>query len=226
MANPLKIDRDIKTLKERALESLREAIINFHFAPGERLVERRLCEQLGVSRSVVREVLRHLESEGLVDSTPHQGPAVAVLDEATALQIYEIRAHLEAIGARACAEQASEQDLARLEKTYKNLEAALKKNDSRNVLRATTAFYETLFACGGKAVAWSILQSLNARITSLRRMTMASMGRDRDSLKEMRAIMTALRARDPERAEAACRAHVDKATAVAAAIFEAKRGED
>ena len=218
--NSLRVDRSVKTLKERALETMREAIIDFHFEPGERLVERKLCEQLGVSRSVVREVLRHLESEGLVASTPHQGPAVAKVDKASALQIYELRAHLEAIGARACAEQASDDDLERLSKKLKSLEAALKKKDSRAILSATSAFYETMFTCGGKDVAWSILQSLNARITTLRRMTVTSEGRAQSSLNEMRAILAALTSRDPDRAEAACRDHVSKASAVAATIFE------
>ena len=219
----LRVDRSAKTLKERALETLREAIIDFHFQPGERLVERSLCEQLGVSRSVVREVLRHLESEGLVDSTPHQGPSVATLDEAAALQIYEVRAQLEAIGARACAEQASDDDLKRLAKHLKSLEAAFKKNDSRAILNATSAFYETMFACGGKDVAWSMLQSLNARITSLRRMTVTSEDRAETSLDEMRAILAALASRDADRAEAACRDHVRSAAAVATAIFAAGR---
>ena len=220
---PLKVDRTQKTLKERALATLREAIIDFHFEPGERLVERKLCEQLGVSRTVVREVLRHLESEGLVQSTPHQGPAVATIDEDQALQIYELRAQLEAIGARACAERASDKDLERLAKKLKSLEVAFGKSDGRAIQNATTAFYEAMFEVGGKSIAWSILQSLNARVTSLRRMTITSKGRAEASLNEMKAIMSALSARDPDRAERACREHVRNAAAVAAAIFEAGR---
>ena len=67
----LLIDRPAKTLRQLALEKMREAILTMKFRPGERLVERALCERLGVSRSVVREVLRHLESEGLVETIPN-----------------------------------------------------------------------------------------------------------------------------------------------------------
>jgi DNA-binding GntR family transcriptional regulator len=215
----LKIDRDTKTLKARALEAMREAISDFHFAPGERLVERKLCEELGVSRTVVREVLRHLESEGLVVSTAHRGPSVATLDEATALQIYELREDLEAIGARACAERASNRDLQRLERRLGQLAAAFARGESRAILGATTDFYETMFLSAGKTEAWSILKSLNARVTSLRRMTVTSQGRAEESLNEMRAILECLLSRDPARAEAACRDHVRKAAAVATAIF-------
>ena len=69
----LKVERRTTTLRELALEKMRTAILEAHFQPGERLVERSLCEGLGVSRTVVREVLRHLEAEGLVDSIPNQG---------------------------------------------------------------------------------------------------------------------------------------------------------
>ena len=107
----LKIDRNTKTLRELALEKMRDAILGRHFQPGDRLVERALCEQLGVSRTVVREVLRHLETEGLVETLPHQGPIVARLEPEQAAQIYELRAALEALAARACALQRIVRDL-------------------------------------------------------------------------------------------------------------------
>ena len=87
----LKIERSNKTLRQLTLETLRDAILDSRFRPGERLVERTLCDLTCVSRTVVREVLRHLESEGLVQTLPHQGPIVARPDLAQAEQIYEIR---------------------------------------------------------------------------------------------------------------------------------------
>src|SRR5215467_4635318 len=71
----LRVDRSTKTLRERTVERLRDAILNFQFKAGERLVERSLCEKLGVSRTVVREALRQLEAEGLVENLPQHGPA-------------------------------------------------------------------------------------------------------------------------------------------------------
>src|SRR5438067_10611348 len=92
----LRVDRTTKSLRELTLEKLRDAILDFRFQPGERLVERTLCDRLGVSRTVVREVLRHLEAEGLVETIQNQGPAVTRPDPASAAQVYEIRALLEA----------------------------------------------------------------------------------------------------------------------------------
>ena len=80
----LKIERSNKTLRQLTLETLRDAILDSRF-------RRTLCDLTCVSRTVVREVLRHLESEGLVQTLPHQGPIVARPDLAQAEQIYEIR---------------------------------------------------------------------------------------------------------------------------------------
>ena len=217
--NYLKVDREIKTLRGLALEKLRDAIIGLQFKPGDRLVERSLVEQLGVSRSVVREVLRHLETEGLVESIPHQGPIVARLTKSTALQIYELRSILEGAAARACAESASTEDLARLEAALGSIQAGYERHDIKRILDATTRFYEIMFLSGGKTVAWSIVQSLNARITHLRAMTISSLGRNTKGPEEMAGILDALRARDTARAEKACLAHVKEAGNIALRVL-------
>ena len=96
-----KVNRNPVTLREIVLERMRGAILSGRFKSGERLVERTLCDQLGVSRSVVREVIRILEAEGLVESAGGRGPRVARLDWAQARQIYDIRLLLEGQAAAA-----------------------------------------------------------------------------------------------------------------------------
>lgn len=214
----LRIDRPSKTLRELALDKLRDAILGRRFQPGDRLVERGLCEQLGVSRTVVREVLRHLESEGLVETLPYQGPIVARLDPAQAVQIYELRAALEAIAARACADSAPAEAIAELDRALEAIERGFAADDLRAVLAATTAFYETMFLSAGRTVAWATVQSLNARISHLRMATLGSPGRGSTGPAEMRRIVDAIRARDAAAAEAACLAHVEQAARIAAAL--------
>lgn len=104
------------TLRDMALEKMRAAIIAGHFQSGDRLVERPLCDQLGVSRSVVRETIRYLEAEGLVEILPNKGPIVAKLDWENAQQIYEIRMLLETSAAQKCAELAKDGDKKKLGK--------------------------------------------------------------------------------------------------------------
>lgn len=98
-----RIDQPPQTLRDIVQERMREAIIAGQFAPGERLVERPLCDQLGVSRTVVRETIRYLEAEGLVEILPGKGPIVAQLSWEDARQIYDIRQMLETAAATACA---------------------------------------------------------------------------------------------------------------------------
>ena len=66
----------VPILRQQVLDQLRAAIVDLEFEPGERLVERKLCERMGVSRTSVREALRHLEAEGLITTVPHRGPVV------------------------------------------------------------------------------------------------------------------------------------------------------
>ncbi len=223
--SPLKIDRSVKTLRELTLEKMRDAILTAYFQPGQRLVERTLCDQLGVSRTVVREVLRHLEAEGLVESIPHQGPIVAKLDADRAAQIYEIRSLLESNAAKACAEQADERVIAQLAAAVDAIEAAFARDDVRRVLAKTTEFYEAMFAGSGKSMAWEIVQSLNARINRLRAMTIGSSGRGREAVAEMRLLLDAIRRRDPAAAYAASAAHIERVAEIAARQLATMKAE-
>ncbi|WP_374636915.1 GntR family transcriptional regulator, partial [Paracoccus sp. (in: a-proteobacteria)] len=90
-----RIEQQPTTLRDVVLDRLRDAIIGGIFKPGDRLVERVLCEQLGVSRTVVRETLRYLDAEGLVEHIPNKGPIVARMTWDDARQIYDIRRKLE-----------------------------------------------------------------------------------------------------------------------------------
>ncbi|MFT3987633.1 GntR family transcriptional regulator [Aestuariivirga sp.] len=218
-APDLRISEPPRTLRELALEKMRAAILDLHFPPGTRLVERDVGQKLGVSRSVVREVIRHLESEGLVYSVPHQGPVVATLDAATAAQIYEIRAALEFAAAFAAAEKASDLDIARMDRALADISAAYATGDHRGVLAATTRFYEAMFLSGGKTVAWDMVQRLNGRISQLRAMTISSRERNRSGPAQMRKIVDAIRARDSQAAALACREHVESAAAIAARLL-------
>jgi GntR family transcriptional regulator, trigonelline degradation regulator len=211
----LKVERPTITLRELALQKMRTAILDARFLPGDRLVERALCEELGVSRTVVREVLRHLETEGLVESLPNQGPIVAILDIDTAAEIYEIRALLEGEAAMACARHADASVIEALAETIVKIETAFDAQDHHAVRDLTTAFYERMFIAGKKNVAWEIVQSLTARINRLRALTIASDDRGRQAVEEMRRILAAIRAHDTTDARDAARAHVERVAQIA-----------
>ena len=217
IADNMKVDRNRKTLRELTLEKVRSAIFTQYFRPGQRLVERALCEELGVSRTVVREVLRHLETEGLVQSVPQQGPVVATIDADTTRQIYELRALLEGHAAAACALRRTEADVAAMASTLQRIEAAFARVDFQAVMEQTGAFYGTMFQSAGDTVAWGVVNSLNTRINRLRLLTISSRQRGAAAPGEMHRLLSAIQAQQPEVAQAAAQAHVENAQAIAMA---------
>ncbi|MEM5329122.1 GntR family transcriptional regulator [Paraburkholderia sp. JHI2823] len=221
----LKIDRNAKTLRELTLDKLRGAIVQGYFRPGTRLVERTLCDELGVSRTVVREVLRHLETEGLVESVARQGPIVARLDPAHVGEIYELRGLLEANAARACAESATPEVVKQLREIRTEIEDAFEKNDLPRVVEYTERFYETLFQAANKQVSLTLVKTLNARINRLRALTIATPGRGSDSNREMNLLLDAIERRDGEAAAAASFAHIKRVSELALSALAAQNEE-
>lgn len=215
----LKIAKPPATLRVMALDKLRDAIIGGLFEPGQRLVERTLCEHLGVSRTVIREVIRHLESEGLVEVIANQGPAVARLDWETAAQIYDIRAQLEADAAAACAKNISKDDLESLCGALEALEADSPDRDARSMIAATTDFYRTIFLSAGHTIAWEIVDRLNGRISRLRVLTLSTGDRLDTGPKRMREIYQAIAAGKPDEAANACRTHLQEARKIAQTVL-------
>ncbi|SAK89183.1 GntR family transcriptional regulator [Caballeronia pedi] len=204
----LKVDRNAKTLRELTLEKLREAIVQGYFRPGARLVERTLCDELGVSRTVVREVLRHLETEGLVEIVSRQGPVVARLDPTQVAEIYELRGLLEANAARACAKNATPEIIEKLRGIRRKIEDAFTRDAFAEVLTQTEAFYDVLFEGAQKSVSLAVVRSLNTRINRLRALTISSAGRGEESNREMNALLEAIERRDGDAAFEASAAHI------------------
>ncbi|OJF94404.1 GntR family transcriptional regulator [Pararhizobium antarcticum] len=215
----LRIENPPITLREMSLERLRNAIIAGLFRPGQRLVERALCDQLGVSRSVIREVLRHLETEGLVETAPKQGPIVALIAWHQARQIYDIRIALETTAVADCARNADLETKEKLRTVLEDLDRNSAKNDAMTILAATNAFYETIFLSGGHEIAWDIVKRLNGRISRLRVMTLATVNRTVSGPASMREIFNAIMRNEPDAATAACRAHITEAARIAEGLL-------
>jgi DNA-binding GntR family transcriptional regulator len=215
-----------KSLRELAQEAVRQAILDLRFRPGERLIERTLCSELGVSRTVVREVLRFLEAEGLIEISPNRGPVVATIKPADIDQIYELRSHLEGLAAAECARLAGPSDIAVLEDAIKELRTARTNEDPRLSLRAANRFYQQMFAISRKSVAWGVVEGLNLRINALRTMTITSAGRQKVALKEMERIFKAISTGDAKAARQAAIDHVEAAAAVARRLLAEEPASD
>lgn len=211
----LKIDQPPQTLRSMVLDRMREAILTGYFKSGQRLVERPLCDELGVSRTVVRETIRYLEAEGLVETLPGKGPIVARLDWDQARQIYDIRRLLEGEAARACALRADAAVKARLKAALEALGAAYSGGDTGVLIAASTEFYHQIFEAAGHDIAWDVVRRLNGRISRLRMMTLSTKDRHVSGFARMTQIHAAIAANDPDAAEAAIRAHLAEAAEIA-----------
>ena len=226
----LKIENPPQTLREIVLERMRGAILSGRFKSGERLVERTLCDQLGVSRSVVREAIRYLEAEGLVEIMANKGPMVARMDWAQAAQIYDIRMLLEQSAASACAALADDAVKAALRRALADLEAASAGDAGASdagggLFQATTRFYEVIFTAAGHHIAWEIVQRLNGRISRLRALTLATSDRHVSGPVRMARICAAIVANDPAAAAVAVRDHLAEAAQIARRLLEYEGGK-
>ena len=213
-SNLTKIDQAPVTLRDMVQERMREAIIEGHFSPGERLVERPLCDQLGVSRTVIRETIRYLEAEGLVEIIPNKGPIAAQMNWRDAKQIYEIRKQLETSAAVACAQSHSKAMKQKLKSALDTLRHAYKE-DQATLFRATTEFYQIIFEEAEHHIALEIVQRLNGRISRLRVMTLSTQDRFKSGFAHMKAISEAILLNDPIAAEKAIEAHITDASQIA-----------
>ncbi len=199
------ITRTAAPLRQQVLDHLRETIITGGIAPGQRLIERELTEMLDVSRTVIREVLRQLETEGLVTLIPNKGPVVRELSPAEAQDVYHIRSLLEGLAARLFVENADDAMIAQLEAALDAVVAAYEKGDVPEVMSRKNSFYDILYHGVMSETLTSILTSLHARIWRWRAVGLThpkrSGGRSRESIRNLRAMVTAIKDRDAEAAE-------------------------
>jgi DNA-binding GntR family transcriptional regulator len=214
--------RTAAPLRQSVLENIRNAIASGRFAAGSRLVEKDLCEMVGVSRTLVRESLRQLESEGLIEVVPHRGPVVARLSIAQAEQIYRVRSELEALASELFALNATENDLRDIRAALKQLKAAA-NGDATQRLATKREFYNCLVRGGGNEVLGQTLNLLNSRMTLLRVTSMQRRGRWQKSVQELGALVEALAARDAAAARTAAVTHVANAAQAALEVLQTPR---
>lgn len=209
----MRVGRVAAPLREQVLDVLRQAILDFRFKPGQRLIERELIEQTGVSRTTIREVLRQLAAEGLVTTIPQKGAVVVVPSAQEAADIYEVRAQLEALAGRRFVRHATDEHVKQLRKAFKEIERLAKRRDPeiQARLQAKDDFYEVLLDGAGNSAIRSILEGLRARVRVLRATSLSQPNRSAGTIKEIRAIVVAAEARDEDAMAEACANHVNQA---------------
>ncbi|AYF98822.1 GntR family transcriptional regulator [Protaetiibacter intestinalis] len=214
--NAQPIGRVAAPLREQVLASLRQAILDFHLKPGQRLVERELMEQLGVSRTTVREALRELTSEGLVTVVPQRGAVVATPTPDDALDLYEVRAALESLVVQRFIERASDEQVRRLEQAVQGFaDASIRTADIRQILAAKDKFYVVLIEGANSTALQQLLEGIQARVQVLRATSLSEEGRTFAAVRELQGIVDAIKERDAELAARRTTEHIRAASVTA-----------
>ncbi|GAA4551383.1 GntR family transcriptional regulator [Pseudonocardia xishanensis] len=211
------IGRVAAPLREQVVTLVRDAILGFRLAPGQRLVERELVEQIGVSRATVREVLRQLAAEGLVTVVPQRGAIVTALSADDAADLYEMRASLEALAVQRFVQRATPDQVVALREAVAEIERTAGVAESAEQLAAKDRFYEVLFRGSGSEPLQQTLAGLQARVRLLRASSLSEPGRPRVAAAELAAVVDAVEAGDSAAAAAACVHHIQSAARTALA---------
>lgn len=219
--SPIRLDT-YKPLRELVFETIREAIINGVLKPGERLMEIQLAEELGVSRTPIREAIRKLELEGFVVMVPRKGAYVADISLKDIADVFEIRGALEGLAAQLAAERATDEELEEMERMLVEIGEAIENKDVERLVETDTRFHEVLFRASRNERLTQILSLLREQIHSYRMRTLAHPARMRVALEEHRTLVEALAQRDPETARRVAQEHIESAENSLMALISAE----
>lgn len=151
-------------LRDVVFKTLREAILKGNLAPGERLMEIQLANQLGVSRTPIREAIRKLELEGLVIMIPRRGAEVARITEKDLKDVLEVRTSLEELAISLACERISDASVEALKEALKNFKAAINGGDVTKIAESDVAFHDIIFAATDNARLIQIVNNLREQM--------------------------------------------------------------
>ena len=188
-----------RPLHEEAVGRLRELIVQGRLAPGERLNERLLCEQLGISRTPLREAIKLLASEGLVALLPNRGAQVAPLEAGRLAETLAVMGALEALAGELACKHASDAQIAEVAALHAEMVAKHACGDLTSYFRYNQAIHLKIVEASGNVTLANMYRQLNANV--LRARYMANLSRERwdEAVREHEKILAALTARDVNR---------------------------
>ncbi len=196
------------SLRCMVFNHLLEDILDGNYSPGETLVESKLAEKLGVSRTPIREAIKQLELEGLVTSLPNRRVVVQGVTDKDIEDIYIIRREVEVLAARWAAINITKEELEELQNTFSLMEFYTEKEDINQVQELDTQFHNIIFNASRSKQLKFILASSHQYIKKARVNSLKAPGRLKVALQEHKNILKAIESNDPDAAEEAMKWHV------------------
>jgi len=203
----IKLD-NYKPLRDIVFDAIKEAILTGRLKPGERLMEVQLAEEMGVSRTPVREAIRKLELEGLVVMVPRKGAYVSGLTLKDVAEVFEIRSSLEGLAAALAAERITEDEIKSLDKILSDITQASEKGDTETVIKKDMEFHQVLFSASRNQRLAQIINNLKEQIDRFRIQSFSNPVRVKSVLSEHKGIIDAIKQGDAENAEKLAKAHI------------------
>ena len=209
--SPIKFD-DMGHIRDSVFSILRNAILDRKLEPGQRLVERNIAEQLGISRTPVREAIRKLELERLVTHIPRKGVVVTGFTKADIVEILLIRASLEALICSIAASKITSRELERLESLVRRILDEHGKGNVKKSNLLNDKFHETIYRAADSPRLYEIIDTLREYISTFTQVAYSKPGRPEEARKEHDEIVDALRCHDSLRADTAAKRHVENSS--------------
>jgi DNA-binding GntR family transcriptional regulator len=217
----MKVIQRAAPLRQEVVRLIRQEILDGGLLPGKRLRENDLCERYGVSRTVVREALRQLESESLITLLPNRGPIVTVLTSDDIVALYEVRCALEGLAGELFARCATSEEACELVAHLEDMETTYLHGDLASRGESKERFYELLLGGGHNPVLASTLQGIHSRVAMFRHYAFVDDKRVALSMEELRRIVhCAAVERNAKRARKACEDHIRLAGQLAVIEYE------
>jgi DNA-binding GntR family transcriptional regulator len=202
----------LTSLRGKVFNQLQNDILNGLYQPGDSLIETKLSEELGVSRTPIREAIRQLELEGLVQSFPNKGAVVKGISSKDIEDIYTIRMLIEGLAARWATEKITPEELDELKEAVELEEFYTIRNDTEHLLKSDSRFHEIVYkACKSKPLIHT-LSTFHHYVQRARVASMSSPGRAQQVLEEHKAILNAIIGGRAEMAEKLATEHVMNAS--------------
>jgi DNA-binding GntR family transcriptional regulator len=206
------IKNDNTSLRAKVFSRIQNDILNGVYQPGDSLTEKKLCEELGVSRTPVREALRQLELEELVQSTPNKGVIVTGVTQKDVEEIYIIRIMIEGLAARWATEHITPRDIQELKDALDLEEFYTMKKEAEHILKLDSKFHDILFRASKSKPLMHMLRTFHRYIQRARNASFESPDRAKKVLEEHKAILDAVIEGDADRAERVTKEHVKNAS--------------
>jgi DNA-binding GntR family transcriptional regulator len=193
-ADILSIERPV--LHDQVARRLRQMLVEGHIAPGAKLNERTLCEELRVSRTPLREAIKMLAAEGLVELLPNRGSVAVQLSEAAVRDTFEVMAGLEALSGELAAQRITDAELAEIKASHFEMMAAYTRRDLSSYYQLNAAIHHSINLAAKNPVLTSTYDQVNARLQALRFRSNQDGEKWTRAVQEHEAMIRALEARD------------------------------